>query len=209
MDKLNFSTAVKTLIVCTFFTAMVNGETLAKHLLNQTIVPHNQNAGGASSDEKHAVNEITSITVTAVELTDNTGLVYIGGVVDKAELTSYLTQMKGILGDEFGHFRQAQKARDHHQFHVTLINPFELKELKSQDVTSILSKQQALTFKLDGLGRVSKKQSHAYFVVAQSKEAQLLRNNLQLKNKDFHITLGFSPNDVFGIAKDRTSLVIK
>ena len=36
-----------------------------------------------------------------------------------------------------------------------------------------------------------------------------MRQNLLLKNKDFHVTLGFYPDDVYGVGKGRDTLINK
>jgi hypothetical protein len=144
--------------------------------------------------------------LTASQLTDNTGLVYIGYDVDKALLAQYLIQLKTHLGEHaFEKYRAAQSSRDHHSFHITLINPYEYPDVKSIDVTTL----PPITFTFEGLGTVSKGNNNAYFVVASAEPAQKIRHTYGLKNKDFHITLGFDTKDVFGVSKGVDSLVIK
>ncbi|XPF95616.1 hypothetical protein ACM9HF_06275 [Colwellia sp. RE-S-Sl-9] len=145
---------------------------------------------------------IKNIQIEVVELTDNQGLKYVGGKVSKADLSVYLQQMKNILGNEFSSFRERQAIRDHHTFHVTLINPYEL-----QAVTKTINFGEKLSVSLLGLGRVLKEDQATYFVVAQSPEAQYFRQLLVLPAKDFHVTLGFKPKDIFGVSKNETSLI--
>lgn len=144
-------------------------------------------------------------TLTASQLTDNTGLVYIGYDVDKALLAQYLIQLKSHLGDHvFEKYRAAQSSRDHHSFHITLINPYEYPDVKNIDVTTL----PPITFTFEGLGTVIKGNDKAYFVVASAEPAQKIRHTYGLKNKDFHITLGFDAKDVFGVNKGVDSLII-
>lgn len=145
---------------------------------------------------------IKNIQIEVVELTDNKGLKYIGGKVSKADLSVYLQQMKNILGSEFSSFRERQAIRDHHTFHVTLINPYEF-----QAITKTIKFGDKLSVTLLGLGRVLKEEQATYFVVAQSPEAQYFRQKLVLPAKDFHVTLGFKPEDIFGVSKNETSLI--
>ncbi len=145
---------------------------------------------------------IKNIQIEVVELTDNQGLKYVGGKVSKADLSVYLQQMKNILGSEFTSFRERQAIRDHHTFHVTLVNPYEL-----QAVTKTIKFGEKFSVSLLGLGRVQKEEQATYFVVAQSPEAQYFRQTLVLPAKDLHVTLGFKPDDIFGVSKDETSLI--
>jgi len=143
-------------------------------------------------------------TLTASQLTDNSGLVYIGYAVGEELVTQYLRQLKARLGlQQFEKYRAAQSARDHHRFHITLINPYEYPDVKNIDVTKL----PAITFNFEGLGSASKKGNSTYFVVASAAQAQKVRQTYGLKEKDFHVTLGFYTQDVFDVKKDRSSII--
>lgn len=162
----------------------------------------------SSSKLEQAGNKATfkTLTLKVTELTDNQGLMYIGGKVSRAELTPYLNQLKDILGKEaFTIYRQNQAARDHHTFHVTLINPYEYQKINKKNIH--LSQPFQVT--LHGLGHVEKGDKNTYFVVASSAQGQFLRQGFLLKNKGFHVTLGFSPTDIYGVSKGRDRLIQK
>jgi len=144
-----------------------------------------------------------TLTVKLVHLQDNQGLKYVGGIVHKKDLQPYLAQMKQQLTADFSGYRQNQVNRDHGEFHMTLINPYEYKEIDHNKIT--LGENITITFK--GLARVSEEKKAAYFVVVQSSEAQLHRKQLGLKVKDFHVTLGFKPQDVYGVSKGTERLI--
>ena len=153
---------------------------------------------------KAAVKEPTvkSIQIELVKLTDNSGLTYIGGKVNAADLDVYLFQMKQILGDKFTLYRQYQSKRDHQTFHMTLINPYEYQTLAKGVAIGT-----RLSVSLRGLARVSVDDKTAYFVVAQSAQAKSYRQILVLTDKDFHVTLGFYPNDIYGVSKGIETLI--
>jgi hypothetical protein len=142
------------------------------------------------------------IQIEIVKLTDNSGLTYVGGKISAVDLEPYLSQMKLILGDDFSLYRQNQSARDHHTFHMTLINPYEY-----QSLTKKVAFGETLSISLRGLASVSTEDKKTFFVVAQSLEAKSYRQNLVLNNKDFHVTLGFNPSDIYGVNKGIESLV--
>jgi hypothetical protein len=142
------------------------------------------------------------IQIKIVKLTDNSGLTYVGGKVSAADLDLYLSQMKKILGNNFARYRQYQSARDHQTFHMTLINPYEY-----QSLTKDAAIGTTLSVSLSGLGRVSIKDKTTYFVVAQSQQATAYRQSFLLANKDFHVTLGFYPSDIYGVNKGVESLI--
>lgn len=146
--------------------------------------------------------QVKFIQIEVVKLTDNRGLTYIGGKVSSADLASYLSQMKQILGDDFVLFRQNQSARDHYTFHMTLVNPYEYQSLGKEPAIGT-----SLSVSLHGLARVSLDNKTTYFVVAQSLQAKSYRQSLVLTTKDFHVTLGFNPSDIYGVNKGIESLI--
>jgi len=138
-----------------------------------------------------------NIRITVKELRDSQGLKYVGGYVPRAELSPYLSQMKNELGADFSLYRDNQANRDLSVFHITLVNPYEYMNI---DKTKI-NFGSAFTAQLKGLGKASKDGKVTYFVVAQSPEAQLYRQKLILQHKDFHVTLGFNPSDIYNVSK--------
>ena len=201
MKKINNMANLKgvflTLII--FWQATLSASTLPKSLAENS---NNQPKEVLISDTVQAVKKALVIQLEIVELTDNSGLTYVGGKVNAADLELYLSQMKKILGDDFIRYRQHQSERDHQTFHMTLINPYEYKTVtKEIDIGTMLS------VSLSGLGRVSIKDKTTYFVVAQSPQATSYRQNLMLTDKDFHVTLGFYPNDIYGVSKGAATLI--
>ncbi|XQW86511.1 hypothetical protein ACOYR1_07255 [Thalassotalea piscium] len=148
-------------------------------------------------------NVIKTIEVKLTKLTDNQGLVYLGGVVNKAIVAVYLNQMKARLNEQYTSFRQNQMIRDHNEFHVTFINPYEYQKINKKD----LIENQTFTVSLHGLGRVKKGDDETYFVVASSDQGQRFRETFLLDKKDFHVTLGFNPNDIYTERKNLDTLL--
>lgn len=156
----------------------------------------------ADLENKNEKAFMKHIQIEIVELRDNQGLKYVGGKVSKANLSVYLKQMEKLLGNDFISYRKNQALRDYHTFHITLVNPYELQTLNKD-----IEFGEKLSVSLLGLGRVEKDDKATYFVVAKSPQAQFFRQKLTLKSKDFHVTLGFKPQDVFGVSKNETSLI--
>jgi len=154
-----------------------------------------------------------SIRLKVTKLEDNSGQVYLAAIVSRAELSPYLTKLEQLLDDEFQIYRAFQAARDHQLFHMTLLSPQEyqvadqalVEKLLTPSFNSSFSSQLNVT--LLGLGKVEQGNKQTFFVVAQSDDAQLIRQRFLLKNKDFHVTLGFNPNDIYGVKKDISTLI--
>jgi len=157
-------------------------------------------SAGASAMDK------LEITLAPQLLKDSGGLEYIGYGVDEQQLRPYLSQLKAHVGEvTFTQLRHNQAARDHHSFHITLINPFEHPDIASIKLTDIPH----VKFELVGLGHAKKIPNQTFFVVVNSTVAQQVRARYQLKAKDLHITLGFDKTDVFGVSKGVDSLLVK
>ena len=203
MIKIN---RIGSLIGVLFALALFWQPSLSAHSISEssTANSHNQNKQLALPviDASVERTSLKLIQIEIVKLTDNSGLTYIGGKVNSVDLKIYLSQMAQILGDEFTLYRQNQATRDHQAFHMTLINPYEY-----QALTSDVAIGSTLSVSLLGLGRVSSKDKTTFFVVSHSPQAQKYRQSLTLKNKDFHVTLGFNPSDIYGVNKGKGSLI--
>ncbi len=201
MNKINKVIILKvllfTFIIC--WQASLSAKTISKSLAENT---NNQPKEASMPDTPLAIQKAIVIQIEVVELTDNSGLTYIGGKVSEADLERYLCQMQKILGDDFTRYRQYQSERDLHTFHMTLINPYEYQSVKKDVAIGTI-----LSVSLSGLGRVNIKDKTTYFVVAQSSQATKYRQNLLLSDKDFHVTLGFYPSDIYGVNKGITTLI--
>ncbi|SET32058.1 hypothetical protein [Thalassotalea agarivorans] len=161
------------------------------------------------AEEKQIVEQqellMKTLQLTPKELVDNFGQKYIGMIVPQPVLIPFLDQFKSLEPDTYAALRRNQIGRDHNLFHVTLVTPPEYKHIDKALLQSL--QQQAITVNLIGLGKVAQGASTAYFVVAESSEGQFYRQSLVLGQKDFHVTLGFSPHDIYNTAKNRSTLI--
>jgi hypothetical protein len=154
-----------------------------------------------------------SLRLKITTLQDNQGQKYLGALVSRAELLPYLTKLQQLLAEDFNDYRALQAARDHQLFHLTLLSPREyqlagkgiVEKLLAPDFNQSFSSQLNVT--LLGLGKVAQGSKTSFFVVAQSADAQLIRQQFILPAKDFHITLGFSPSDIYGVNKGSSTII--
>ncbi len=197
---------MRTIFLITAITCvlLMNSASVDAHTTNQvTSKSYTQSEGVTVKKHKHT-NRMINIKLQ--QLTDNTGLTYFAGLVKQDDLIVDLAQLADILKEDFVTFRQGQQTRDHNQFHITIVNPYEFEALEPKQA-ELLKENIELSFNLLGLGRASKEKNQAYFVVAESLEGQKLRAKLGLKNKDFHVTVGFNQQDVYGVRKNLESLI--
>jgi hypothetical protein len=156
---------------------------------------------------------IKSLRLSITTLEDNQGQKYLGALVTRADLLPYLKELQHILMDDFNKYRALQSLRDHHLFHLTILSPNEYQLADKAIVEKLLlsnfnhSMSAQLNVTLLGLGKVEQDDKKTFFVVAQSSDAQLIRQSFILPAKDFHITLGFNPNDIYGVNKSSSTLI--
>lgn len=154
-----------------------------------------------------------SLRLKITILQDNQGQKYLGALVNRAELLPYLTKLKQLLTEDFNHYRALQAARDHQLFYLTILSPKEYQLADKNIVEKLLapgfnqSFSSQLNVTLLGLGKVEQENKTTFFVVAQSADAQLIRQRFILPTKDFYITLGFNPSDIYGVNKGLSTLI--
>jgi hypothetical protein len=166
-----------------------------------------------NTEPQSEVTKLLWLKVTTLQ--DNQGQKYLGALVSRAELLPYLTTLKQLLAEDFNDYRVLQAARDHQLFHLTILTPQEyqfadktlVEKLLSSDFNQSFSSNLNVT--LFGLGKVEQDNKVSFFVVAQSADAQLIRQRFILPAKDFHITLAFNPSDIYNVTKDCSTLIDK
>lgn len=103
----------------------------------------------------------------------------------------------------FTRLRDKRHARDGSAFHITIVSPMELKELSADQIG--LVEGESGNSLLGALGRAARGDAETYYIIVESAFGAFLRSRAGLPPKDFHVTLGFYPNDVHGISKDAST----
>lgn len=141
---------------------------------------------------------------------DTIGNNYVGINVPTAVVEPHLEKLKEILGEEdYQIFTQNQKKRDHGHYHITVINVMDCNRLSKEMGMANFVKSIDLAFQYPiedlemlGVGKASKNDNTAYFIVCQSDSLDAVRTRFNLPKHDFHITLGFNSKDVFSVRKN-------
>jgi len=150
------------------------------------------------------------MTYNLTYLKDTIGNNYVGINIPEDAVQPHLEKLKEILGEEdFEIFTQNQKMRDHGHYHITVINVMDCNRLSKEMGMANFVKSVELVFEypvedleLLGVGKASKNENTAYFIVCQSDSLDAVRTRFNLTKQDFHITLGFNTKDVFGVPKN-------
>ena len=135
---------------------------------------------------------------------------YVGINIPSEVVQPHLEKLKEILGEEdFEIFTNNQKMRDHGHYHITVINVMDCNRLSKEMGMSNFVKSVELTFEYPvedlemlGVGKASKGDNTAYFIVCSSDSLDAVRTRFNLPKQDFHVTLGFNVKDVFSVRKN-------
>lgn len=94
-----------------------------------------------------------------------------------------------------------ESLKDRGEFHITVINPQEFKQIKLSQQEILKLAQEVTTDDLifEGLGRAYSlsQKDVAYFIVCTWPSADHFRQKLNLPSYEYHLTLGFKEKDVF------------
>lgn len=152
---------------------------------------------------------------------DVNGQNYLAIKIDKSDIDKFQIDfgdrkgLKSHIGDEaFEIYTGNQQKRDNGEYHITVINVMDYGRLtKSMGMDKFVSAlQPILEYEIDdldmlGVGKAESKGNTSYFVVCESDKLDAVRTRFGLPKQDFHITLGFDKKDVFGVTKDKSSLL--
>ena len=146
-------------------------------------------------------------------LTDIIGNNYIGINIYTDITTNYLKQLEQILEDDYDTYVTYQRNRDRGKYHITVINVMEYNNLSKKmgmdKFINSLEKYLGMEFDITlmGIGKASKNDNTAYFIVAKSDDLQEVRKIYDLQERDLHVTLGFKHKDIFGVRKNEVLII--
>lgn len=128
---------------------------------------------------------------------------FVGVYVDSEILLEFLGRLASID-------RGRECIENHHskyngEYHVTLIDSNEFQFCSALTVLELIGIE--VEINVLGLGKAAKGGAICFFLVCESVELAALRGVMKLPPKDFHITLGFSDQDLHQVSKGRSSLI--
>lgn len=150
--------------------------------------------------------EVSQWKAQIVSLASKSGRPYLGVKTNPECITPYLDELRlNTSAAEYHQLIGNQQERDSGHYHLTVISPPELELLDTEDTQSLIGLEVIL--QPLGVGKVSKLQNSAYFVVVECSVIDQLRDDLALPEKDLHITLGFNVSDIHDRSKGSSSLI--
>lgn len=126
-----------------------------------------------------------------------------------ASITAALDAQRQAWASEFdptGELARKKTTRDRtSDLHVTVLTPGESRKIDRDAVAEAFP--DSVTFEAIGIGTLVDGHNDAWFIVLDSPEVQDAREQLGLKPKDLHATLGFRVKDIFTAPKTEDTLV--
>lgn len=141
---------------------------------------------------------------------DRIGNNYLGIKIPNSTVEPFLKDLKEIIGEsDYNDFTENQIKRDNGSYHMTVINVMDYNKL-AKDIgydKFVNSLDSVLKYEIDdikmmGIGTAERGGNRTYFIVCESDKLDAIRKRYELKEQDFHVTLGFKHRDVFGVRKN-------
>lgn len=135
------------------------------------------------------------------------GQEYFGAAIASGQIEKFLKMFDKMVADERNKELRARRfERDGAEYHMTIYDPIEFEKLKAEGV--MIPSGRKTWIEACGIGKQALNANETYFVVCRADHSAAIRRESSLGRKDFHITLGFSPEDIHGVPKDLSTIVV-
>lgn len=139
---------------------------------------------------------------------------YVGIDVPADVIAPYRKKLSTILGEEeFSRLETQKSSRDGDTWHITVVIYKEYRTLTREEKELLLIGEN-IEYKITGIGKavgtgkVTGEETVAYFATVEIPALEGVRESLGLdaiEHRDFHITLGFAPEDLHNVDKSAKS----
>jgi 2'-5' RNA ligase len=127
--------------------------------------------------------------------------------IDANLVDPYLEKLREVEPDHEVFIANQQK-RDRDKYHITVLSVPEISALNVAEVSTVALDEYLLGLEvkdliIDGIGSATNDRGFkTYYIAVSSVTLNSIRSKFaELEPKDFHITIGFNPKDVFGVRK--------
>lgn len=152
---------------------------------------------------------VFSIDCKCEIIQDSKGQDYIAATVDNEYMQSFESMMKlHNLQDEL----DKKLNRDKGLYHITVVNVAETHLLKKNNQFDKIAQEfinKPFTFYVYGIGKIEIENDKSYHVVVDNPEINTILKNNNIKEKNLHITMGFSDKDLHKKPKNKDTVFIK
>lgn len=148
--------------------------------------------------KKMNVNAFKKECIIKIEL-DKSNQPYLVADIDNEIIDLYNEVFKQIVNNSYNCIENKKK-RDNGKSHITILTAMEYKELiKNNEYKNMINDivNQKSTFIFSEIGSIEKENNNTYYALCENGYLQQFRKNLNLEEKDFHMTIGFDNKDLF------------
>lgn len=130
---------------------------------------------------------------------------YIGVIVNDMNLDfKNLLKLSFKTIDDFAAHNNRLLLRNNNHYHITVFNAMECSKFPT---LLFYNDVNIYDIKLKGVGSIKQKKMETYFIPCVSTQLNDLLKSVDLKPKDFHITIGFTDKDLFGQRKNESNII--
>ncbi|MDZ5443649.1 hypothetical protein U2F26_13030 [Micromonospora sp. 4G57] len=144
-----------------------------------------------------------TVDVRLANLADLDGLRYVGAAVPGSVVARYLEALRRQVGaDRLAELTACKARRDGPAtYHVTAVSPPDLRVDVTAAWARMVRRPGLASLHLYGIGSLRTDTAVTYYIIADSPAIQALRAETGLPPATLHVTLGFTPHDIYGRPK--------
>lgn len=149
------------------------------------------------------------VSCSVEKIFDTKGQPYIAALVPAHIAQIYQNSLK-VIQDSAQPLIDNQIKRDSGAHHITILNAAEYNAVKKDINKSAIVDSyvgQEFDFIFGTMGSIEKQEQKTFYALCESGYIQRLRENIGFTQKDLHMTIGFSPKDLFHKKKDDSTQI--
>jgi len=138
---------------------------------------------------------------------------YLACQISSSTIARYTPYFREVVGDnkKFELLRNHRSARDGQDHHMTIFSAEEFAQISTDELEEVKSFMSISWISVLGIGRAASENKidnfESFFLVCESRKLNEMRKRLGFSKRDFHITLGFLPEDLHNVSKSKDTLV--
>jgi len=138
---------------------------------------------------------------------------YLACPVSSHYIAQYLPDLQRYISNEerFQELRNHRSARDGNDHHMTIFSAQEYSKISLQEFEAQRHLFSSAWISILGVGKAVSYNRIAdfetYYLICESRKLNELRQRLGFAKRDFHITLGFAPEDLHNVSKSKDTKI--
>lgn len=133
------------------------------------------------------------------------GRAYLAVDVAAQDIVEYIEIFRTLCPNDYLEAQENKFRRDGREYHITVLEPGEIdaKHLRQR----FDQFGGVFDVHIQGIGRVEVEGKKAFYLIVNSPALDALRESMGFGPKDLHITIGFLGSDIYGVPKDKSTMI--